>query len=613
MFAKIFNSLSMIEKIIGRLVKDENKKDQWIFYQNRLFIKTSTLTLFSLIFFGIYDRLIGFTFDSNLDLLFCILSIFIIIYYLKTNNYKNCALLISVFSLIQNWLIAYTTGGYISPIIPWFIISPLFAFLFISQITGIIFTISAILSIGIFYVMELFGIKRLIEYPLDNFHSFSLLSDVGFIVMILTLIFIIYNKSITIYIDYQHKTKKLTEEKVAEMEQKNAELEIAKSKSEVSAQAKSLFLSSMSHEIRTPMNTIIGVTNLMIDEDPKPEQQEYLKILKFSSEGLLALINDILDFSKIDAGKIEFEHIDFNFQELLNDIVNMQKLRAAEKNISKKCVIDKDIPEMITGDPNRLAQILTNIIGNAVKFTEQGKITVDVLLEKAKGNNLFIKFSVIDTGIGIPAEQLEKIFESFTQAGKYITRRFGGTGLGLAITKKLLELQNSRIYVESTEGKGSIFYFTLEFKRSLVNVSHESKLNITKPKFESLNGVKILMAEDNETNQIVAQKFLKKWDVDLDIANNGLEAIEKVNMNKYDLILMDLQMPLLDGYEATEKIRIIDNGKYKDLPIIALTASALIDVNDRIILTGMDDYITKPFIPNELYSKIKKWIYHKNK
>ena len=399
----------------------------------------------------------------------------------------------------------------------------------------------------------------------------------------------------------------LLKEKVEEMELKNAELKIAKSIADNSASAKAQFLSAMSHEIRTPMNTIIGMTHIMLEENPMPEQLDNLRILKFSSEGLLALINDILDFSKIDAGKIDFESVDFNVKNLVNDIVRSQNLRAIEKNINLNAVIDKDVPEMVVGDPTRLGQILNNLVGNAVKFTEKGSVHVDVVLEKTIDNNCSIKFSVIDTGIGITEGQTENIFENFTQGEKNITRRFGGTGLGLAITKKLLEQQNSRIFVESKEGKGSKFYFILELQKSLITNSQLKKSSYSNTDFVSMKGIKVLMAEDNEANQFIAKKFLNKWGIEVDIAVNGLEAVEKMSKeNNYDLILMDLQMPYLDGYEAAERIRNLDT-KYAKIPIIALTASALMDVHDRIIMNGMDDFVTKPFIPNDLYNKVKKW------
>ncbi len=391
-------------------------------------------------------------------------------------------------------------------------------------------------------------------------------------------------------------------------ERKLAEIELLKAKVEAehSMKAKEMFLSIMSHEIRTPMNAVIGMTYLLLQENPKPDQIENLQTLQFASQNLLVLINDILDFSKIESGKIVFEKTDFSLTKLINEVKNSLKFQIEEKSIQLIIRLDSEIPPTTLGDPVRLSQVLTNLISNAIKFTEKGCVTVEVGINRIENENIYVDFSVTDTGIGISADKLGYIFESFTQASTDTTRKFGGTGLGLTITKRLLELQQSQIQVESTLGKGSRFFFTLAMKKSikkeayLLNSPAESL-------YTPLPHVKLLLVEDNATNQLIARKFLNKWGISPDYAVNGKIAVDKIQETDYDIVLMDLQMPEMDGYEATKIIRSLDNPKYKQLPIVALTASAMLDVINKVQAIGMTDYVTKPFNPSELYNKIVKY------
>ncbi len=378
----------------------------------------------------------------------------------------------------------------------------------------------------------------------------------------------------------------------------------------LSMKAKEMFLSNMSHEIRTPMNAVIGMTHLLTQENPRPDQSEHLKLLRFSAENLLVLINDILDFSKIEAGKITFESVDFSLRDVLSGIMQSHTYKAEEKEISLKLEVGSDVPAMLIGDPVRLSQILNNLVSNAVKFTEQGSVVIQVQLSKGgenkeNPNEAILAFRIKDTGIGIPQDKLSHIFESFTQASSDTTRRFGGTGLGLAITKRLLELQGSEIKIESTLGQGTDFYFDLALQKS--DKTEPTNGNTFHPELQrNLSHVKVLLVEDNKTNQIVASKFLNKWGIVPDYAENGRIAVEKIQLKPYDLVLMDLQMPEMDGYEATKHIRAM-GGIYAHTPIIALTASALLDVKDKVFEIGMTDYLSKPFNPNELYAKIAKY------
>ena len=390
-------------------------------------------------------------------------------------------------------------------------------------------------------------------------------------------------------------------------ERKNFEQELlqAKQKAEEGALAKEQFLSTMSHEIRTPMNAVIGMTHVLLENNPRVDQLENLKILKFSAETLLSLLNDILDFNKIDAGKVEFEEVIFELPELVESIKKSFTFTAQEKSLELVFQIDDKTPTKVAGDPVRLTQVLTNLMNNAIKFTHQGEVRVSLLVLEESPEDVQIRFNVKDTGVGIPKEKQQLIFERFTQANPETIRKFGGTGLGLAIVKRLLELQGSQIHLESTEGQGSRFYFDLKLKKHMP-ATEKNFDKIDNETLKNTKGQRILLVEDTKINQLVVAKFLKTWHLKIEYAANGIEAIEQAQKSHYDLILMDLQMPEMDGYDATHHIRQLPT--HQDTPIIALTASALVEERERAFKAGVTDYLTKPFSPNELYNKIIRYI-----
>ncbi len=375
-----------------------------------------------------------------------------------------------------------------------------------------------------------------------------------------------------------------------------------------SAKAKTEFLSNMSHEIRTPMNAIMGLTDLLLDEKIfTGTALENLKSIRYSADNLLVIINDILDFSKIEAGKITFENIDFDIRQRMNELHKTFDYRSKEKGLDFTVTIDEKIPAILKGDPYRLNQILFNLVGNALKFTSKGSITVTVNLIETEDNKSKVQFTVTDTGIGIPEHKQSKIFESFTQAYTDTTRKFGGTGLGLAITKNLTLLQNGNITIKSKVGEGTTFGVELPFEISTLSKIEDEKAN---DEVYDLSKFKILVVEDNVMNQFVAKQFFKKWNTEVLIANNGLEAIETLSQrDDIDLVLMDLQMPEMSGFEAAQLVRSPNTPvKNREVPIIALSADAFLETRNKVLEAGMNDFVTKPFKPDELYQKVLKYV-----
>jgi PAS domain S-box-containing protein len=385
---------------------------------------------------------------------------------------------------------------------------------------------------------------------------------------------------------------------------KKAEQDLVAAKEEALqlSRAKDMFISVMSHEIRTPLNAVIGMSHLLSQDNVDESQTENLNILKFSAENLMTLINDVLDFTKIETGNIELEQANVDLRDLVHSVASSMRFKAADHQIYFKEDISADVPECILADRTRLVQILLNLTGNAVKFTEQGGVTIQLSVVEQSAQEVKIRFAVKDTGIGIAADKTHTIFESFKQANADTTRKYGGTGLGLAITKRLIELHHSNIYVESTPGVGSSFWFEINFKKANNTVVADTDT--------ALNGldINVLVVDDNQINRLLINKVLKKWGIQAEFAENGVDAVEKVTTKaNYDVVLMDIHMPLMGGLEATGVIRAKEEDYFKNLPIIALTASMLSNQLGEIKESGMNDYILKPFDPKNLYEKLSRY------
>jgi signal transduction histidine kinase/CheY-like chemotaxis protein len=382
-------------------------------------------------------------------------------------------------------------------------------------------------------------------------------------------------------------------------EKLSLELIREKKSTEKLAKAKEEFLANMSHEIRTPMNVIMGFTEQLLKSDLSNEQQKFLLNIKSSSKHLITVINEILDYSKMESGVIMLERIPFSIQEVIDDVHVSFKNSAEKKGIDFNYVIDESIASKVIGDPVRLKQILLNLTGNAIKFTDKGSVNITCRLWNAESEFQTILFEIHDTGIGIEPHVHKTIFDQFTQADSSVTRKYGGTGLGLAISKKLVELHNGEIAVKSEPGKGSVFYFKIEYAVPVITNAEQPAL-IEVKNIDLLKGKRILIADDDEMNKFLAQHILEGYQVDVDSAANGKEALEKILNEYFDIVLMDLHMPEMGGLDVAIAVR-----KNKiNVPIIAITGNVLRSERDKCVQAGMNDYISKPYEENELLEKI---------
>jgi signal transduction histidine kinase/ActR/RegA family two-component response regulator len=402
---------------------------------------------------------------------------------------------------------------------------------------------------------------------------------------------------------------KIVSDRTSRLQAEIIERKHAEDVAEAANRAKSEFLANMSHEMRTPLNGVIGMTNSVLDTALTSDQRECLETIKFSADSLLTLVNDILDLSKIEAGKMSLEAVTFNLPHCIEDSLKMFALRAGEKQLELLCDIAPNVPQMVQGDSGRLRQIIVNLVGNAIKFTDSGEVLLKAELESREQEKLTIRFMVSDTGIGIPQEKQGSIFSAFTQADSSTTRKYGGTGLGLTISARLASMMGGRVWLESEVGRGSRFYFNvclkiLEKAAERGSATPSSTKVFPREITSHSRVVRVLLAEDNRVNQAVASRLLAKLGYTHVIANNGREAVDLFKQQGFELVLMDVQMPEMDGISATKKIREYEQSTDRHIPIIAMTAHAMEADRIRCLDAGMDGYVTKPINPEEVQAAI---------
>lgn len=393
------------------------------------------------------------------------------------------------------------------------------------------------------------------------------------------------------------------------IERKKLEIELVKAKkqAEVASQAKSNFLSTITHEIRTPINTILGISDFLLQESPKSEQLEMLKILRNSSLNLNELISNILDLNKMEAGRLTLNNKPFDIRTFIHDLKSAFIPAIQKKGLQFIVQIDKEVQDVYNGDSLKLRQILNNLISNALKFTNQGYLKLSIRLTDIQSNKDRLKFSIEDTGIGMNQQELERIFQPFTQANNDILSEFGGTGLGLTITKELINLFDSDLSVNSHPNKGTTFHFEIELSKNIIETQVEIKEDNFSYSFEKLPHARVLIVDDNHSNQFIATRYLKKWAVNYVEIDNGQGAIEVIKKEHFDLVFLDLRMPKMNGYETIATIRKMKNERYKDLPIIAFSASSSFELSSKMKNAGFNDFVLKPIDPAQFHQTIKKF------
>jgi two-component system sensor histidine kinase/response regulator len=515
--------------------------------------------------------------------------------------------------LLLPFFLMWSLGGFFhgSTVMIWALFTPIVASLFMTKNDALMWFIA-------------YFVLLLISAAIQNFLS----ANITPIPETAKIIFFILNlgggsAGLYLLVSYTSKQEKLA---IAKINQKQHELEIkseglrvtnvrlaeARVNAEAANIAKSDFLANMSHELRTPMHAIMGMTDLAQQTKLNDKQKYYLNNVHNSAENLLHIINEILDFSKIGANKLELESIDFQLKDLIDNLITMIKLKAEEKDIQLSVNIDPGIPKNLNGDPLRLSQVLINLGDNAVKFSNQGDtISFNITSLEETELDTRLQFNVLDTGIGLSQEQQEKLFQPFNQADNSTTREYGGTGLGLAISKNIVEMMDGEIWVESEQDAGSSFIFTVSLKKVLDSLPQKAPLNTQNQSthdedIAQLHGAKILVVDDNDLNHEYIHELLEMIGVTVGTAFNGQEALNVLAKQSFDGVLMDCQMPNMDGYETTCQIR--KQEKFKDMPIIAMTANAMEGDREKALAAGMNDYISKPFKIDDMFATLAKWI-----
>lgn len=570
-----------------------------IFEKEDSFSKAKHKILFIVLIFALTKGILALAtaayFDQNFQLFRALAytCVYLILFYSFLNkilSFKTIAHIIIIGSLILICTNLFITAKSVNIITLQFTFTLILcSFYILDSRYGIIYSILGIIPILISFILN---------YKFTHLPEPGTLATPGYeIIVFINFITLVYIP----YLFYQAFINTLKEK-----EQLNAQLKLAVDRANDAVAIKSNFLSTMSHELRTPLNTVIGTTDLLLSDDHEPHQAENLEDLKFSANTLLTIVNDILDYNKLESSKLTLEKIKVDVVKLLNTVCSGLHKQANDKNIDLKLEIDELIAKYdIVTDPTRIAQIFYNLIGNAIKFTSKGEVLVSLNVLDKTDEDLTIRFSVKDTGIGIDKDKIGSIFEPFTQASTSITRQFGGTGLGLSIVNRLVALFNSEITLESKLHQGSTFSFDIKFKyypKTAKVVTRKTLQTIVK---EDISDLKILVAEDNLMNRVLIEKVFSRWNNIPVFAENGQKAIEISSESKFDVILMDLHMPVVDGYVAAKTIKFSAENINKDTPILAFTASISDEILAEVNACGMEDFIYKPFNASEMYQKIR--------
>jgi len=588
--AFVDDAIHCFEQVVHWFIPPQEVPDERRLSANRLLVSICLITsLFSLLYVGV-SAIIGYAVGVWLMLGCFVLLYAILLLFHVTGRYRVCVnLYLASCCLVAVLGCSAFSGGLHSMVFPWFALIPTASVLMFGYGRTTLFWF--LLSCGIaitFSVVESLGFTFPELYRLEYLQFFYTICVIG-LMMILFFIALTFDHNRAIAL------KKILEQ--------NDALEQARNQAEAATRAKSEFLANMSHEIRTPMNAIIGFTALCQKTALAEAQRSYLGHIETASLSLLGIVNDILDFSKIEAGMLRVEEIDLRLEEVVENVASMVGIQAAEKGLKLTVAIDPEIPGNLMGDPLRLGQALGNLASNAVKFTETGRIEIRVELLERAATDCQLRFTVVDTGIGMNDEELSRLFVAFSQADSSVTRKFGGTGLGLAITKNLVKIMGGEIGVESSPGQGSRFHFTCRF---LFDARPVVTAKSPPVQLEPVRGARVLVVDDNPVNQKVAAGLLREAGMVTEFADNGQEAVDAVFAGHYDLVFMDLQMPVMGGLEATVSIR--GNPAYAELPIVAMTAHAQNGVCEECLAAGMNDYLSKPVDPARLYSLLVRWI-----
>ncbi len=541
---------------------------------------------------GIRVLVEGVLSDSLMLLLAAVLFFALVpLFVQKTGRSRPAALVVLIVGIIIIGVRTFATGGIHGAVVSWFMLPPMLASLIVDRRTSLVVGAVCLGGVGLAAYAEPLGI------PVGPAYASAVTR--GVVIAIMGLIAFMATRA---HSHEQDNYARLAERALVQVQDSNDLLIVKTHDAEAANIAKSSFLAVMSHEIRTPMNGVVGMCELLRDTELDAQQLDYAATLQGSADQLLGVVNDILDFSKIEAGHMSLEPLCIELHAIVKQTVDLLRPRAQENGIQLISEISPSVPKLIIADEVRLRQVLMNLVGNAIKFTSQGSVTVRLAQTEVALGKVNLRFSVQDTGIGISPAAQTRIFEDFCQEETSTSRRFGGTGLGLAISAQLVELMGSKIEVTSTKGKGSCFSFDVWLPTT--REKHAAAKSSDNPSPVLPQGLHLLLAEDNRVNQKVAVAMLKRLGVQVDVAHNGLQAVEMASNGEYDLVLMDCEMPEMDGYAAAAEIK-----KIHDWPIIALTAHALSGSKERCLAAGMDDLMSKPVTMEAFRSKLGKWLH----